>query len=155
MSKKDLRTVVVEKRSERLWLSAHKDEKFGYGLVIGVPSLKGPDYIIHMAFTNKSTASDAGNSQPDLVSSSNPNNSDSGNADGDNLARSAVPSTATAADGNVTVDVEELIEHALNALRMLPGCCYILGLFTIEKQLNALDSVAFAQQVKALRSLAW
>lgn len=159
-----LRTVIAENRCEQLWQNLHANGKFGYGLVIGLPSISGPDYVIHLAVTKSPSAStaDADSSSDEgnvcgehdcdtTVSSTSPNVHCARckePVDAPSVAPPPVPAAASA------MNLPDVLAHALDALRMMPGSCYVLGLFTIEEEMPALNGAAFQQQKTVLRQLA-
>lgn len=139
-----VRTVIAEKRCERQWTYWYETNKFCYGLVIGLPSLSGPDYVIHIVDTKPAAADPAETASAAEAEERNVSSSSD-----------AVPSSPEAAETNdsVLLNYDDLLEHALNALRMMPGNCYVLGLFTVERTMPALDSDSFKQQTKMLQKL--
>lgn len=138
-----LRTVIAENRCERQWKHWYDTGKFGYGLVIGLPSVSGPDYVIHVIDTKPSAAdTPAAAADVDAVSSSS-----------DAVLVSPSATAQQQQQSDVRINYEDLLDHALNALRMMPGCCYVLGLFTVERTMPQLGSANFKQQVKMLRQL--
>lgn len=55
---------------------------------------------------------------------------------------------------NVVPSLEDLVVHAREALRMMPGCCYVLGLFTVEAAVPGTDQSQFRDQYRMVYDLA-
>lgn len=176
---KPLRTVVLDSFCHDQLRRLYRNQSFCYGLVLGVPSANGPDYVVHLAIT---TAGDAAvephtfmtaeeylkvmppRKEPVLRKMTD-EDEDFENASEDDATSNIIKDRKAARKklddvaepnvvSNVVPDLEELISHAQNALRMMPGCCYVLGLFTVEASVPAIDKPRVRDQYQVLLDLA-
>lgn len=111
-----VRSVLADTSIEKYLDNLIEQNEFSYGIIIGQATRQGKDSVIHLAKTSEGSPND---------------NSDDSSKD------STVPQLEVV---NVKgINSEVLVDHALSALRMIPGSFFVLGVFVVTPQ-NVFDN---------------
>ncbi|KAG4077047.1 hypothetical protein HA402_016034 [Bradysia odoriphaga] len=121
-----VRSVFADTSIEKYLDNLIEHNEFSYGIIIGQATRQGKDSVIHLAKTSESLPND---------------NSDDSSKD------STVPQLEVV---NVKgINSEVLVDHALSALRMIPGSFFVLGIFVASPQ-NVFDNLEDFKHLKTV-----
>jgi len=98
-------------------------EEFSYGIIIGQATRQGKDSVIHLAKTQDDISNDDSSKDSSQLS--------------------------VQVKSVKTINSEVLVDHALNALRMIPGSFFVLGIFIVSPQ-NVFDNPDDFKHLKSI-----